>query len=46
MKQPEKISFFGWPIRLRLFNANLELVVTADVGPRGVGCGGPMAIRR
>jgi hypothetical protein len=37
----EKISFFGWPNCYRLFNAHLELVVTADVG-----CGNPVAIRR
>jgi hypothetical protein len=46
MTQLEKISFFGWPNCYRLFNAHLELVVTADVGPRVVGCGNPMAIRR
>jgi hypothetical protein len=35
----EKVNFEGWPNCIRLFNKNIELIVTTDVGPRIVSCG-------
>jgi hypothetical protein len=35
----EKIGFEGWPNCLRLFNREIDLIVTADVGPRIIRCG-------
>lgn len=35
----EKISYGGWRNCLRLSNGSMELVVTADVGPRIIRCG-------
>lgn len=35
----EKISYNGWPNCIRIFNKEVELIVTADVGPRIVRCG-------
>ncbi|MGQ0601999.1 MAG: hypothetical protein ACT4QE_09925, partial [Anaerolineales bacterium] len=34
----ERRAFFGWPNCYRLFNNDLELIVTTDVGPRVVWC--------
>jgi hypothetical protein len=30
----EKVSYGGWPNCLRVFNDDVELVITTDVGPR------------
>jgi len=30
----EKVSFEGWPNCIRLYNKNIELIMTTDVGPR------------
>jgi hypothetical protein len=30
----EKVNFEGWPNCIRLYNKNIELVLTTDVGPR------------
>ncbi len=35
----EKVNFEGWPNCIRLFNKNIELIVTTDVGPRILRCG-------
>ncbi len=37
--QIEKISFNGWRNCIRLRNADMELVITTDVGPRVIRCG-------
>ena len=34
MPTPEKITYAGWPNCYKLSNGNIELIVTADVGPR------------
>jgi hypothetical protein len=30
----EKVSYGGWPNCIRIFDKDVELIVTADVGPR------------
>lgn len=35
----EKVNFGGWPNCIRLFNREIELVITTDVGPRIICCG-------
>jgi hypothetical protein len=35
----EKINFEGWPNCIRLFNREIELIITTDVGPRIIRCG-------
>jgi hypothetical protein len=35
----EKINFGGWPNCIRLFNGEIELIITSDVGPRIISCG-------
>src|SRR5450759_1550254 len=35
----EKVNFEGWPNCIRLFNREIELVITTDVGPRIIRCG-------
>src|ERR1035437_2831795 len=35
----EKINFEGWPDCIRLFNREIELIITTDVGPRIIRCG-------
>jgi hypothetical protein len=35
----EKISFNGWPNCIRLFNREIEVIVTTDIGPRIVRLG-------
>src|SRR5258708_40010403 len=35
----EKINYCGWPNCIRLFNDEIELVVTTDIGPRIVRVG-------
>lgn len=35
----ERICFEGWSNCLRLFNSEIELVITTDVGPRIIQCG-------
>lgn len=35
----EKVNFEGWPNCIRLFNREIDLVVTTDVGPRIIRCG-------
>ena len=35
----EKVAYGGWPNCVRLANANMELIVTTDVGPRVIRCG-------
>lgn len=35
----EKVSYRGWPNCYRLSNGSLELIVTADIGPRVIRCG-------
>ncbi len=35
----ERISYGGWPNCYRLSNGRVELVITADVGPRIIHCG-------
>ncbi|MEP7142669.1 MAG: hypothetical protein ABI707_07355 [Ferruginibacter sp.] len=35
----EKINFEGWPNCIRLFNAEIELIITTDIGPRIVRMG-------
>lgn len=34
----EKINFEGWPNCIRLFNREIELIITTDVGPRIIRC--------
>ena len=35
----EIVNFEGWPDCIRLFNSEIELIITADVGPRIIRCG-------
>jgi hypothetical protein len=35
----EKVNFEGWPNCIRLFNREIELIITTDVGPRIIRCG-------
>ncbi len=35
----EIVNFEGWPNCVRLFNREIELVITTDVGPRIIRCG-------
>ncbi len=35
----EKVNYGGWPNCLRLFNGQIELIITTDVGPRVIRCG-------
>jgi len=34
----EKVNFVGWPNCIRLFNREIELIITTDVGPRIIRC--------
>ena len=35
----EQVSWGGWPHCYRLSNSEIELILTADVGPRVIRCG-------
>jgi hypothetical protein len=35
----EIVNFAGWPNCVRLFNREIELIITTDVGPRIIRCG-------
>jgi hypothetical protein len=35
----EKVDFEGWQTCIRLYNSEIELIITADVGPRIIRCG-------
>ncbi len=35
----EKINYNGWPNCIRLYNDEMDLVVTTDIGPRIIKCG-------
>lgn len=35
----EIVNFEGWPNCVRLFNGEIELIITTDVGPRIIRCG-------
>ena len=35
----EQVSWGGWPHCYRLSNLEIELILTADVGPRVIRCG-------
>lgn len=39
MNMMEKIKFEGWSNCIRLFNNEVELIITTDVGPRIIRCG-------
>ncbi len=39
MNLMEKMEYKGWPNCIRLFNGEIELIITTDVGPRIIRCG-------
>ena len=39
MNLMEKTEYKGWPNCIRLFNGDIELIITTDVGPRIIRCG-------